>query len=182
MGSGIVGDAGFFVPARMRRAGRSLPGGGNGGGNGDGIGNGNGNGEVPGEAPGFFAGALRRTSLRGGRAGSGGGETAGGGSRFEIVRNDLFRKSSFSSEKFPERIKTGSEYPPGGFPKAGFAKKNCTIVRISARSAKISRNEQSRFKRWFFPQGKSGLQLPVERFLSFFYNVVPQYIDFYFEG
>lgn len=68
MGSGIVGDAGFFVPARMRRAGRSLPGDGNGdgngGGNGDGIGNGggngggNGNGEVPGEAPGLFVGLL----------------------------------------------------------------------------------------------------------------------------
>ena len=52
----------FFVPARMRRAGRSLPGGGNGGGNGDGngdgIGNGNGNGEVSGEAPGLFVGLL----------------------------------------------------------------------------------------------------------------------------
>lgn len=129
-------------------------------------------------SPGIFVGHL----FAGVGPGPAAAKRPGGGSRFEIVRNVLFRKSSFSSEKFPERIKTGSEYPPGGFPKAGFAKKNCTIVRISARSAKISRNEQSRFKRWFFPQGKSGLQLPVERFLSFFYNVVPQYIDFYFEG
>lgn len=111
MGSGIVGDAGFFVPARMRRAGRSLPGGG--------IGGGIGNGEVPGEAPGFFVGHL----FAGVGPGPAAAKRPGGGSCFEIVRNVLFRKSSFSSEKFPERIKTGSEYPPGGFPKAGFAKK-----------------------------------------------------------
>lgn len=115
MGSGIVGDAGFFVPARMRRAGRSLPGGGIGGG----IGNGEVPGEVPGEAPGFFVGHL----FAGVGPGPAAAKRPGGGSRFEIVRNVLFRESSLSSEKFPERIKTGSECPPGGFPKAGFAKK-----------------------------------------------------------
>lgn len=166
MGSGIVGDAGFFVPARMRRAGRSLPGGGNGGGNGDGNGdgngggngggngdgigngggngggNGNGNGEVPGEAPGLFVGLLF--------AGVGPGPAAAK-QPVAAAASKLFEMSSSASRLFRRKnfrngLKLGQNALPAGFRKRA-SLKNCTIVRISARSAKISRNEQCRFKR-----------------------------------